>query len=245
MIEQPIRQYLLRHRFAALKPTAVFFDMDGVLFDSMPNHAIAWEQAMSEQGLPFTKHDAYMSEGQPGADTVNHVFSQVHGREATTEERKRIYDLKGTYFSRLGEIKPMPYAYDMLKKLQAQGYRLFVVTGSGHTHLLNSIQHAFPGIFEQERIISAFDVKRGKPHPDPYLKALERAEAKPWEALVVENAPFGVQAAAAAKIFTVGINTGPLDKAILAQYGAHVVLDGMQHLYETWDLFPFNPETPE
>ena len=59
-------------------------------------------------------------------------------------------------------------------------------------------------------MVTAFDVKYGKPHPEPYLMGLQKAHAKPNETFVVENAPMGVEAAVAANIFTIAVNTGPL-----------------------------------
>lgn len=234
-----IDNYLKKNNFLELSPKAVFFDMDGVLFDSMPNHSLAWVKAMNESGLPFTREEAYLSEGQPGTDTVNHVFSKTHGRESTQEERTAIYTLKGNYFDKMGEPQPMPYSLEILKKLKERGYQLFVVTGSGHPTLIRKIQTYFPENFESENIITAFDVKRGKPHPDPYLKALNKAGIEPWEAVVVENAPLGVKSSSTAKIYTIGVNTGPIDKNILSENGADIVLDSVQELYEKWDTLGF------
>lgn len=234
-----IDNYLKRNNFLKLTPKAVFFDMDGVLFDSMPNHSLAWVRAMNESGLPFTREEAYLAEGQPGTDTVNHVFRKIHGRDSTEEERVGIYTLKGKYFDKMGEPQPMPYSLEILKKLKERGYLLFVVTGSGHPTLIGKIQTYFPGIFDPENIITAFDVKRGKPHPDPYLKALNKADVEPWEAVVVENAPLGVKSSSTAKIYTIGVNTGPLDKSILTDNGADIVLDSVQELYEKWDQLGF------
>lgn len=234
-----IKNYLKRNDFLELSPKAVFFDMDGVLFDSMPSHTIAWVKAMNESGLPFTQEEAYLFEGQPGADTVNHVYRKVHGNESNEEERVAIYNLKGKYFNELGEPKRMPFALEITQKLKEKGYLLYVVTGSAHPTLIDNIQHYFPDIFPAENIISAFDVPKGKPNPDPYLKALEKSKVNAWEAIVIENAPLGVQASSAAQIFTIGVNTGPLDRNVLADNGADMVLDSMEELFEKWDNFDF------
>ena len=58
-------------------------------------------------------------------------------------------------------------------------------------------------------MVTAFDVKYGKPHPEPYLMGLEKAGVHANEAFVVENAPMGVEAGVAAGIFTIAVNTGP------------------------------------
>lgn len=239
MIQEAISSYLNKHNFPGFQLKAVFFDMDGVLFDSMPQHSIAWVKAMNDVGLEFTQYDAYMNEGQTGTATINGVFVLKNGREATEEEKQEIYKRKAAYFEALNSPEKMPFVYDLLKKIKEEGYQLFVVTGSAQPSLLHSLQDHFPDIFLKENIISAFDVTRGKPHPEPYLKALQRAGLEPSEALVVENAPLGVKSSSAARIFTIGVNTGPLDTNVLYENGADLVLDSMHELFEKWDDFGF------
>ena len=48
-------------------------------------------------------------------------------------------------------------------------------------------------MFQRDHMVTAFDVKYGKPHPEPYLMGLEKAGVQANEAIVVENAPIGVQ----------------------------------------------------
>lgn len=239
MIDEAIKSYLNKNKFPEFHLKAVFFDMDGVLFNSMPHHAIAWVKAMNAVGLEFSEHEAYMNEGQTGTATINGVFVRVNGREATEDEKQDIYKLKAQYFEELGTPETMPYAYDLLKKIKQKGYQIFVVTGSAQPTLIHSLKDHFPGIFVKENIISAFDVTNGKPHPEPYLKALKKARVNPWEAVVIENAPLGVQASSAAGIFTIGVNTGPLPEEVLSSNGAGVVLKSMRDLYEQWDNFNF------
>ena len=84
-------------------------------------------------------------------------------------------------------------------------------------------------------MVTAFDVTQGKTFPEPYLKALAKSGVNPWEVIVVENAPLGVQSAKAAGLFTIAVNTGPLDKAVLINSGADIVLESMQELFTQWD----------
>jgi len=86
-------------------------------------------------------------------------------------------------------------------------------------------------------MVTAFDVKKGKPFPEPYLKALKKSGVNPWEAVVVENAPLGVEAAKAAGLFTIAVNTGPLEKEVLTNSGADVVLENMEELFLEWNNF--------
>ena len=66
-------------------------------------------------------------------------------------------------------------------------------------------------MFHKELMVTAFDVKYGKPNPEPYLMALKKGGLKADEAVVIENAPLGVEAGHKAGIFTIAVNTGPLD----------------------------------
>ncbi len=207
---------------------AVLFDMDGVLFDSMPNHAYAWSHAMTQFGLAMTAEEAYMNEGRTGSGTIDILAQRFWGRSATEEEKQRIYAAKSALFNTLPEAKPMPGARDLLGMVKRAGKQIVLVTGSAQVSLLEHLEHHFPGCFRRELMVTGFDVKHGKPHPEPYLMGLQKAGIQASEAVVVENAPLGVEAAHAAGIFTIAVNTGPLPDDILRQSGADVVLPDMK-----------------
>ena len=207
---------------------AVLFDMDGVLFDSMPNHAYAWSHAMTQFGLAMTAEEAYMNEGRTGSGTIDILAQRFWGRSATEEEKQRIYAAKSALFNTLPEAKHMPGARDLLGMVKRAGKQIVLVTGSAQMSLLEHLEHHFPGCFRRELMVTGFDVKHGKPHPEPYLMGLQKAGIQASEAVVVENAPLGVEAAHAAGIFTIAVNTGPLPDDILRQSGADVVLPDMK-----------------
>jgi HAD superfamily hydrolase (TIGR01509 family) len=235
MFNQQFTTFTQQKSYPAFSLKAVFFDMDGVLFDSMPAHAEAWVRAIHRVGLPFTHYEAYMHEGRTGQGTINGIFQRELGRDATEEERKSIYKHKSAEFEKLGEASPMSYAGKLLQMLKDKGLEIVLVTGSGQPSLLDNLEAHFPGIFTKELMVTAFDVKYGKPHPEPYLMALQKAKVAPWEAVVVENAPLGVEAAVGAGIFTVAVNTGILEDKVLVDAGANIVLAGMESLYKNWE----------
>lgn len=203
---------------------AVLFDMDGVLYDSMPNHAKAWSTAVTEFGLSMSPHEAYLHEGRTGHGTINILAQRHWGRNATTEEMERIYAAKSALFNTCPEPQPMPGAAQLLQSIRSLGLTIVLVTGSAQHSLLTRLAHDFPGIFAPERMVTAFDVKHGKPHPEPYLMGLEKAGVSASEAIVIENAPLGVEAAHAAGIYTIAVNTGPLSPKVLLDAGADIVL---------------------
>ncbi len=240
MYSKEIEEFIQQNKYPNFSPKAIFFDMDGVLFDSMKHHANAWVKALHKMGLPFTEYEAYMNEGRTGASTIDGVFVKTHGRIATEEEKNNIYRLKSELFEASGKTEQIAFALELLEKVKAQNLEIFVVTGSGQASLLDNLEHNFPQIFHKEKMVTAFDVQHGKPHPEPYLMALKKSGVQPWEVVVIENAPLGVESATEAGLFTIGINTGPLDPKVLSDSGANIVLSGMEELYDRWNKFSEN-----
>lgn len=217
------------------KLKAVLFDMDGVLFDSMPYHAESWYKTMKARGLSLSRKEAYLYEGRTGASTINIVFRRELGREATPEEIETIYEEKTKEFNNHPEAKAMKGALELIQKVKAGGLATMIVTGSGQHSLLNRLEHSFPHTFTPELMVTAFDVKHGKPNPEPYLMALKKGGIGADEAIVVENAPLGVQAGKGAGIFTIAVNTGPLDDSVLLEAGADLLFPSMQALADSWE----------
>ena len=214
---------------------AILFDMDGVLFDSMKNHAEAWVRAMKENNLIMSREDVYMNEGRTGEGTIDIFAREQWGREATDEEKEYIYKVKSDIFNTLPHVEPVNGAWEVLKAVKQMGLQRVIVTGSGQRSLLERLEKNFPGIFSADLMVTAFDVKHGKPHPEPYLIGMQKAGVEPWEAIVVENAPLGVRSAVAANIFTIGVNTGPLPNSMLTDEGASLVFNKMQDLADSWE----------
>ncbi len=201
--------------------------MDGVLFDSMPNHAYAWSHAMTQFGLAMTTEEVYMNEGRTGSGTIDILARRFWGREATEEEKECIYAAKSALFNTLPEARPMPGAWELLQMVKEAGKKIVLVTGSAQVSLLSHLEQHFPGCFCKELMVTGFDVKHGKPFPEPYLMGLKKGGIEASEAIVIENAPLGVEAAHAAGIFTIAVNTGPLPDEILRSSGADVVMPDM------------------
>ncbi len=214
---------------------AVLFDMDGVLYNSMPSHAKAWHRAMAHFGYDLPEQEAYMHEGRTGASTINIVSRRQRGVEENEERIQEIYRVKSQFFNEYPPAEPMPGALELLRKLQARGLKILIVTGSGQTSLLDRLNHHFPGVFCRELMVTAFDVKHGKPAPEPYLMGLQKGGLRAEECVVVENAPLGVRAAKAAGIFTIAVNTGPLPDSALADEGADLLFPSMQALCDAWE----------
>ena len=209
--------------------------MDGVLYDSMPNHAIAWQQSMAQFGILMTADDAYATEGARGVDTIRQMVKKQQGRNIDEAEAQRMYDVKSHIFHSLSKAPIMPGVLDLMHQIQSDGIQIGVVTGSGQRPLIQRILSDFKEYVDEKHITTAYDVKHGKPNPDPYLVGLKKAgDLMPYEASVVENAPLGVRAGVAAKIFTIAVNTGPLPAQILLDANADLLFPTMKEFSDNW-----------
>jgi len=230
-----ISHYLNKYGFGQFCPKAVLFDMDGVLYDSMPNHAIAWQQSMKKFGIHMTEADTYATEGARGVDTIRQMVKEQQGRDIDEAEAQMMYDEKTLQFHALPKPPVMPGIPELMKQIKADGLTIGVVTGSGQRPLIKRLLDDFGAYLDPSHIITAYDVTHGKPAPDPYLAGLKKAgNLQPWEAIIVENAPLGVRAGVAARVFTIAVNTGPLPDKVLTQEGANLIFDQMTDLASAW-----------
>ena len=157
-----------------VSPKVVLFDMDGVLYDSMPNHGVAWQRAMKEFGIHFTLEDSYATEGARGVDTIRKYAKAQLGKELSEEEAQQMYDVKAHYFHEMPEAKVFDGVIDLMQKIKASGLKIGIVTGSAQLPLIERVTRDFGEFVSKDQITTAYDVKRGKPNPDPYLMGLKR-----------------------------------------------------------------------
>jgi len=231
-MEDIFRKYLKEKGFSRFDLKAVLFDMDGVLYDSMAAHAKSWQQVFEEEGLTTTTpEEFYLHEGRTGKSTINLIYEREKGRKATPEEKKRIYERKTELFYQYNSGDTIPGAFEVLELVKQSGLIPVLVTGSGQPSLLDRLDTNFPDIFTPDTMVTAFDVKKGKPNPEPFLMGLQKGgDLKPNQAIVIENAPLGTEAAHNAGIFVIDVNTGPLSDKVLLDAGGNLVLDSMTSL---------------
>lgn len=231
-----LKKYLDNHNYSSFDLKAVLFDMDGVLYDSMKWHAKSWKQTMDKFGIDTEEDEFYLYEGMVGPKTIEYLIKREQKRQPNSDEVDKIYQSKSALFGEMNDGSLIPYALDMVRLVADKNIDRVIVTGSGQATLLGKLDENFPILFSEEKMVTAYDVKHGKPHPEPYLIGLQKAGGlNPNQAIVVENAPRGVESAVAAGIFTIAINTGPIDPKILSDAGADIVLPSMEALYNSFE----------
>src|SRR5690606_18525803 len=104
-----------------------------------------------------------------------------------------------------------------LKTLKNQGFKLALVTGTARHEVHKILPDTIFNLFDV--VVCGTDVQNGKPHPEPYLTALKKLNLNGKNAIVIENAPFGIRSAKAAGISCFAIETS-LPKKFLKQADA-------------------------
>ena len=174
---------------------AVLFDMDGVLVDS--THAVArvWRKWALERGFDPEKV-VRAAHGRPSIDTVRDFLPNADSNAENLEvERQEVEDLDG--------VVAIAGAQVLVTSIPAG--RWTVVTSA--TRPLAEVRLRAAGIPIPDSLITADDIQRGKPHPEPYQKAADRLGYAASECIVVEDAPAGIRAGKAAGARVIAVPT--------------------------------------
>lgn len=203
----------------------ILFDLDGVLVDTMKHHDEAWRKAIGKYGLQISREEIYRREGEKGSVTASELL-RLAGLSPSVDAVRQLIREKGEIFKASIKINLFPEALSCIEYCRKK-YRLGLVTGSFLPEVKASLDVPFLESFEV--IVTADDVHQGKPHPEPYLLALEKLKLKASEAIVIENAPYGIQAAKAASLVCIALTT-----SLSAQYlsEADLVLSNLDEVKE-------------
>lgn len=205
---------------------AVLFDMDGVITDSMPYHVEAWTRLFAELALSVTREEILKREGEKGDVTLRTVLAQ-HGRSLPEEDLIALLKRKEEGFRALVSPRVFEGAQECVQEFYSRGKKLALVTGASGEAARVNIPPSLLSLFHV--IVSGDLVERGKPDPEPYHLALQRLSVSAHEALVIENAPYGIRSAKDAGILCIALTTSL--PAVFLQ-DADIILKDLKELRE-------------
>ncbi len=185
---------------------AVLFDMDGTLISSIASVERSWGRLVREFGVPAEQIAQFAFHGMPARDIVDVLLD---GRAADERARavRRIVELEVTDTA---DITVLPGALEALAVLGAG--RCTIVTSCGDELARARLRAA--GLPAPATLVTADDITRGKPHPEPFLLGAARLGADPAACLVVEDAASGLAAGRAAGAATLGLRTTAGDRPL-------------------------------
>lgn len=180
------------------------FDHDGVLVDSLELHQQAWVALGQRTGLPLTPEYIRETFGM----TNPMIFRRLMGESLSEDDIARYGSLKELCYREIagGRLELMAGVRELLDALTAAGVRLAIGSSGPRANLELTVESCgLSGRFAA--IVALEDIRHGKPDPEVFLIAAQRAGATPSGTVVFEDAPVGIQAAKAAKMLAVGVAT--------------------------------------
>jgi HAD superfamily hydrolase (TIGR01509 family) len=181
----------------------LIFDLDGTLVDSSPLHARAFQETFAPHGVSVDYNAV------AGMTTAAAVDKLAAGLALDEGERRRLVGEKRDRALRMlqTELSAIEGAVDFVRAARSR-FALALCTSASRRGAETSLARVgLDGCFDP--VITAEDVTRGKPDPEPFLKALSAHDVPPADALVFEDADSGLAAAAAAGIDAVRIVQTP------------------------------------
>ena len=163
----------------------------------MPLHARAWQDALDAVGRSVSRRTIYEWEGEPGTNTARTLLAKRGGAPSRRAIASLLHD-KERRFSRLARcIRVNPTLERLLGTLSGRSTRLALVTGTSSREVRRVIPKSLLAAFSV--IVTGDRVRHGKPHPEPYRTAIRKLQRAPSRVIVVENAPYGIRSAKAAR----------------------------------------------
>jgi HAD superfamily hydrolase (TIGR01509 family) len=201
-------------------------DIDGTLVDTNYHHAVAWFRAFRAFGfvLPLWRIHRHIGMGgdQLVAALAGEGFDNEHGDEVRAAE-------KILYTQLIGEVEPLAGARALIEDLKSSGHSVILASSAKPEELEHYLT-----LLDARSLVEGWtdsgDVENTKPSPDLVLAALEKAGAKPSEAVMVGDSTWDCEAAKRAGLSTVAVLTGGFSEAELLDAGATCVFASLSDL---------------
>jgi HAD superfamily hydrolase (TIGR01549 family) len=170
--------------------SALIFDCDGTLADTMPAHYLAWVEILRPYGVRFAEDRFYAMGGMPTGKILETLFGEV-GKvpdiEALTRQKEQ------AFIAAAGGIRPVEKVVAIARK--ARGNTPMAVASGGHRHMVEMTLRQIGILDWFSVVVAAEDTARHKPEPDVFLEAARRLGVAPEQCTVYEDTDLGLEAA--------------------------------------------------
>ncbi len=224
-------------------PTAVMFDIDGTLTDSVDIHAMAWQEALRKFGHEIPYGRVRRQIGKGGDQLLQTLLS----RSEFENQGEELDDYRGKLFKRkyLQLIRPLSMVPELFRRVREQGTRI-VLASSAKRDEVEEYEKLLRVQDLVEHETSSDDADRSKPHPDIFVAAMKRLGNPPAEqVLAVGDTPYDAQATAAISVACVGVLSGGWSREELREAGCMQVYAGPSDLLARFDESPLRTKKLE
>jgi len=191
---------MINDKYEGLLPQGIFFDMDGLLVDTEPYWLQTERELMAEFGVHWQSEDQLFCLGGPMEKVGRYMSDLAESKQSPEWFASELIDRMAEKFTL---ISPMPGISELLSEISKIHIPAALVSASPR-RLVDAVLASIPN-HPFALSISADDVVRGKPHPDPYLKAATLLQVAIEHSLILEDSPTGVTAARASGAWVVAV----------------------------------------
>ena len=208
----------------------IIFDVDGTLVDSNDAHAESWVDTFAEAGyeVPFSAVRPLIGMG------ADKLLPRTIGVTSESEEGKKLIRRRSEIFKKnyMPHLRALPGSRELVSRVREDGLKAIVATSARDQELKDLLKAARVDDLMEERA-TASDAKRSKPDPDIVQAAIEESEVPPSQLLMIGDTPYDIEAAARAKVRTIGFRSGGWNDQDLK--GAAEIYDGPADLLANYD----------
>lgn len=213
---------------SAERTDTIVLDLDGTLVDTVYHHVVAWQTAFEEVGLRIPAVKIHGAIGLSGERLVGHLA----GACAEDAVGDAVRDGHDRHFEAVvRHVGALDGANELLEWLTQQDLRV-VVASSGAAEPTEQLLSTLENRSLLHAVVSGSDTTDSKPSPEPVQRAVQAVGGH--RAIVVGDAVWDIQAAAAAGHRAVGLLSGGVSRETLLAAGAGHVYDGPRHLVDSW-----------
>ena len=210
--------------------SAILFDLDGTLLDTLDDLFDAVNFVLKSHGLPLrTREDV---QGFIGNGIVKLMERSVGAGARSRENFPQLVEDFKSYYGEHCQDKTKPYdgVMEMLARLQKNGQRVGVVSNTAHFAVEKLCKFYFGDLVDVAIGENEADGVKKKPAPDTLFEAMRRLGVRKEDSVYVGDSEVDIQTADNACVPCVSVSWGMKDSAFLAENGARVIVDSVQAL---------------
>lgn len=188
----------------------VIFDLDGTLTFTEELHYKAFAAIFKEHGIDFTYEEEITKYAGSGSKNIFTKVFQDRGKNVSDVEIEKCHAKKKELYKKIvqdNEIPVVEGARELVEKIHDLGVKKIIATGNSDISAVHLVLEKAKLLKYFPDILSIKEVPRGKPFPDVFLEAAKRMGCEPWECVVFEDSINGVEAAFAAGITCIALET--------------------------------------
>ncbi|HEX7188309.1 MAG TPA: HAD family hydrolase [Actinomycetes bacterium] len=200
---------------------ALLFDLDGTLVDSVYQHVIAWQEALTEVGIPLSVWRIHRRIGMSGGLFL-HALQRETGVPMDDDTLRRLSDGHArAYLARAGTVVPLPGARELLHHLHERHVPFAIATSGARRTAHTAIDML--GLPADVPVVTRDLVERAKPDPHLFLAAAQLLGVRPEDSFVVGDSVWDLLAAQRAGALGIGLLSGGYGREELERSGAYRV----------------------